>query len=887
MMVRAIRSIAVVLLFVAASTLLAQRPGGGGPPPGGGFRPGPQPNVPNPGGFRPQAPQPGVPQPGVPHPGVPQPGVPQPGVPQPGMPNVGGGVPQPGLRPAPPSPWQVHNPLASRSRIVPAGAPVPIPVVHVPVPGAPPSPDVDKAQDILRSGDPAAVQAFIQGQVKQSPDPLANLYSTVSSLQCIQAPSPGLDQMRNSALELARNQIQQGANKPLPWVVVAQLSLHDRNQQQFRDAAQALREKFPDSEFSHFFTGVQHLQDRDFAAAERSLKRARELGMPEESIAEMLRMAIDNQKWVWQWAQITLVLFAVWASGLVALFAIGKYFSRRTLAGLAEIGEASPRDRRLRNAYRTLINVAGVYYYLSLPMVVLLALAVPLSLAYAMLLVPYLNLLLVVVVFVLGLGGLITAISGIRAAFVRVRPFEEGRLVTPAEVPELWQLVHDVAERVGTRPVDEIRLMLGTEVAVVERGSYLQRMRDSGKRVLILGLGALEGLKVDSLKAIVAHEYGHFQNRDTAGGDAALRVYLAMRNFADAIVKRGKISRWDIAIHFLRFYHRLFRRLTFGASRLQEVQADRIAVSCYGASAFREGLTHVIRRVVEFDWGVSKAIRDQVTAPQPELAFFRAALAPELSEREQIETAVAAILKRPTDADDSHPSPGDRFRFAERLDPTPKSISEQIVWDLFAGHEPILAEMNDRIVSAINTEAKDITKAQKQGVRQLSNLLDRYPSPELYCERARLYRLAGDHAKAVADYDETLKRVPDLIEIRFQRAMSYDRLANYAAAVEDLRAIVRSSQFESLTGEDQTRTHLLLAECLCRSGRCAEAILAFDQALAKQPDSLRGLVGRGRAHAHLNDHAAARRDFDAALSRWPDSPEAASERTKLAEVSAV
>jgi Zn-dependent protease with chaperone function len=55
-------------------------------------------------------------------------------------------------------------------------------------------------------------------------------------------------------------------------------------------------------------------------------------------------------------------------------------------------------------------------------------------------------------------------------------------------------------------------------LAVYEKGSYLQRMRDRGRRVLVPG-SVLTGL-LDSFKAIFAHEYGHFQNRDTVGGDA-------------------------------------------------------------------------------------------------------------------------------------------------------------------------------------------------------------------------------------------------------------------------------------------------------------------------------------------------------------------------------
>ena len=74
----------------------------------------------------------------------------------------------------------------------------------------------------------------------------------------------------------------------------------------------------------------------------------------------------------------------------------------------------------------------------------------------------------------------------------------------------------------GTRPVDAIFLTPGAEVAVFERGRWLDKARDRARRSLILGLGVVEGFHIDPFRAVLAHEYGHFLHRDTAGGDVAL-----------------------------------------------------------------------------------------------------------------------------------------------------------------------------------------------------------------------------------------------------------------------------------------------------------------------------------------------------------------------------
>ena len=158
-----------------------------------------------------------------------------------------------------------------------------------------------------------------------------------------------------------------------------------------------------------------------------------------------------------------------------------------------------------------------------------------------------------------------------------------------------------MAGAVGTRPVDEIRVTPGTDLAVYERGKSADKRQDKATRILILGVGVLNGFTRNAFRAVLAHEYGHFSHRDTAGGEVALRVNKDMVTFAYAMAAAGQAVWYNLAFQFLRAYHFIFRRITHGATRLQEILADRVAVYLYGARAFEEGLTHVIYRDVEFN----------------------------------------------------------------------------------------------------------------------------------------------------------------------------------------------------------------------------------------------------------------------------------------------
>jgi hypothetical protein len=57
-----------------------------------------------------------------------------------------------------------------------------------------------------------------------------------------------------------------------------------------------------------------------------------------------------------------------------------------------------------------------------------------------------------------------------RGVFVKQRIEDPGRALSRDEAPGLWTLAAEVAAAIGTRPVDEIRITPGTEVAVMNGG---------------------------------------------------------------------------------------------------------------------------------------------------------------------------------------------------------------------------------------------------------------------------------------------------------------------------------------------------------------------------------------------------------------------------------
>src|SRR6266404_5642548 len=116
---------------------------------------------------------------------------------------------------------------------------------------------------------------------------------------------------------------------------------------------------------------------------------------------------------------------------------------------------------------------------------------------------------LVLLLLVLAIGG---TWAVLRSLFLRMQSPEDGLLVTEDQEPQLFAALREVSEVAGTAMVDRVYLELGAMAAVRESGGAFQVLAGRGQRVLHLGFWTLFGLEKSELKAILAHEYGHFSH---------------------------------------------------------------------------------------------------------------------------------------------------------------------------------------------------------------------------------------------------------------------------------------------------------------------------------------------------------------------------------------
>ncbi|MGW5526947.1 M48 family metalloprotease [Streptomyces xanthochromogenes] len=188
----------------------------------------------------------------------------------------------------------------------------------------------------------------------------------------------------------------------------------------------------------------------------------------------------------------------------------------------------------------------------------------------------------------------IPIVQGMFALRVRRRRHdpEPWLAVTEDEQPELWAEIRQVAQLTGTRPPQRVVLTGDVNAGVAERTWMLGLI--PGRRRIHVGVPLLVGLTRPRLRAVLAHEMGHYSNRDTRlagitmrGRDAILRTIDALRKGAEG----GSASQAFMVRMYLR-YARLYMRVSQAVARRQEVAADLVAARTAGrdstAGALRE-----------------------------------------------------------------------------------------------------------------------------------------------------------------------------------------------------------------------------------------------------------------------------------------------------------
>jgi len=482
--------------------------------------------------------------------------------------------------------------------------------------------------------------------------------------------------------------------------VLCQTSIAVQDLDMLRRCVRRLERETPDDLSTHYFAWVLGMSEGDFATVERALERARAAGLPEDVYQSMLAQVQEARPITPKLLRIGAWIGAVWLVGLLALFVVGSLLSSAALRAARQppvrSGEPIGLAGGLRRAYRAVLWWSCVYYYLSIPIVLAVVVLAGGGAIYGFLSIGRVPIKLVLIAAII---VLVTLWAVLKSFFIRARDEDPGDRLDTGGHPRMRAVLDEVAGQIGTRPVDNVYITPGTDLAVMERGGILRQLRGASERCLILGVGVLEGMKLGPFKAILAHEYGHFSNRDTAGGGFALVVRRSLLTMGHSLAAGGAATWYNPAWWFVNGFYRIFLRISQGASRLQEVLADRWAAFAYGAQAFERGLRHVIERAIRFDTHSGSALEEVVEGGKP-LANLYTYEPVKRSDEASITGAVAEALRREPSPYDSHPSPAMRFELVHALDAPGEgnmADAEEDAWSLFRDRDALERWMTDRV----------------------------------------------------------------------------------------------------------------------------------------------------------------------------------------------
>lgn len=187
--------------------------------------------------------------------------------------------------------------------------------------------------------------------------------------------------------------------------------------------------------------------------------------------------------------------------------------------------------------------------------------------------------------------------------------------ITPAEQPRLFEFLHKLADRAGAPRPHKVFLSARVNAAVFYDLSVLNLVLPSRKN-LEIGLGLVNALTLGEMRAVLAHEFGHFAQKSMAVGRW---VYIAQQIAGHLVARRDKLdaflnglSRFDIRIAWVGWVLGVIvwaiRSLVDSAfsavllvqralSREMEMQADLVAVSLTGSDA----LVHALHKLQAAD----------------------------------------------------------------------------------------------------------------------------------------------------------------------------------------------------------------------------------------------------------------------------------------------
>jgi len=395
--------------------------------------------------------------------------------------------------------------------------------------------------------------------------------------------------------------------------------------------------------------------------------------------------------------------------------------------------------------------------------------------------------------------------------------------ITATDQPRLFKFLHELADEARAPRPHRVYLSAHVNAAVFYDLSLLNLLLPS-KKNLEIGLGLVNVLSLGELRAVLAHEFGHFTQSTMAIGRW---VYITQQIAAHLIARRDKLdgflmglSQVDLRIAWIGWVLRLvvwsIRSIVETAfqavllvqralSREMELQADLVAVSLTGSDA----LCHALHKLQAADdaWGRTmgfasgehargKPVRDVFAIQTRILARMGRLLkdpsygrvAPVPAQNPAAHRIFKAELAHPPQMWLTHPLNHEREENAKRCY-VPAKIDPRSAWDIF--------DHADRLRETMSAQLAGKPAAELAPLEESCAALDAQFERERLKSFYRGVYLARSPVRWAASVDELFDK--DRSAVRFDEiytdavARDVDSLRTLEKELDQLRAVQTGS----------------------------------------------------------------------------------------------
>jgi heat shock protein HtpX len=286
----------------------------------------------------------------------------------------------------------------------------------------------------------------------------------------------------------------------------------------------------------------------------------------------------------------------------------------------------------------------------------------------------------------------------------------EGYKLVADDHPRLFQIVRDVARRVGAPTPDEIWITADANCFALEQRRF--GVTTQRAFVLALGLPHLLVLSVAELQMIVAHELAHIRQKDTTLAVFFFRFSQSLRTYIDR-ANEARLGWLNPVAWFELASYWLVQLLIAPVQRRQEILADCLSAQALGGDLARRTLLKDWLVTQQFASLVEQRLSDSQYAIMPDRRTLHQQFAEEW--RDVSATGREYLRQRLDELEeesywDSHPTLSSRLR-AVAAYPNFGIQDHQPAMSLLGDSDALIRRLSDDMIGRLENWAKEFAAA--------------------------------------------------------------------------------------------------------------------------------------------------------------------------------